>query len=52
MLAADFARLGEEIARVVMADANRAEEATRACVAAFDRMRALRTYERRNATGR
>jgi acyl-CoA reductase-like NAD-dependent aldehyde dehydrogenase len=39
---------GEEIARVVMADARRAEEATAASVRAFDRMRAMKTYERRD----
>jgi acyl-CoA reductase-like NAD-dependent aldehyde dehydrogenase len=39
---------GEEIARVVMADAARAEEATRACVRAFERTRAMKAYERRD----
>ena len=39
---------GEEIARVVMADAKRAEEAAVASVRAFDRMRALKAYERRD----
>jgi acyl-CoA reductase-like NAD-dependent aldehyde dehydrogenase len=38
----------EEIARVVMADARRAEEATAACVRAFERTRAMKTYERRD----
>jgi acyl-CoA reductase-like NAD-dependent aldehyde dehydrogenase len=39
---------GEEIARAVMADAKRAEEAAGASVRAFERMRALKTHERRD----
>ncbi len=39
---------GEEIARVVMADARHAEEATAASVRAFERTRAMKAYERRD----
>jgi acyl-CoA reductase-like NAD-dependent aldehyde dehydrogenase len=39
---------GEPLARVVMADGSRAEEAIVACVAAFERTRAMRAYERRD----
>ena len=39
---------GEEIERVVLASAARAEEATAACVKAFDRTRAMKTFERRD----
>jgi acyl-CoA reductase-like NAD-dependent aldehyde dehydrogenase len=39
---------GEELAEVVMADAARAEEATSACVRAFETMRTLRSFERRD----
>jgi acyl-CoA reductase-like NAD-dependent aldehyde dehydrogenase len=39
---------GDELARVVMADAVRAEEATLACVRAFERTRAMKSYERRD----
>jgi glyceraldehyde-3-phosphate dehydrogenase (NADP+) len=38
---------GEELGRVVMADAGRAEEAVAACVRAYDAVRALSSYERR-----
>src|SRR5437899_3398807 len=39
---------GEPMARVVMADAARAEEAIAACVVAFERTRAMKGYERRD----
>jgi acyl-CoA reductase-like NAD-dependent aldehyde dehydrogenase len=39
---------GERVARVVLADAPRAEEATAACVRAFEAMRALKAFERRD----
>jgi len=39
---------GELVARVVLADAARAAEATAASVVAFERMRALKAYERRD----
>ncbi len=39
---------GELVARVVMADAARAEEATAACVRAFEKTRAMKSFERRD----
>jgi glyceraldehyde-3-phosphate dehydrogenase (NADP+) len=39
---------GEEIARVVLADAAHAEEATAACLRAFARTRAMKAHERRD----
>jgi glyceraldehyde-3-phosphate dehydrogenase (NADP+) len=38
---------GAEVGRVVLADETRAEEATSACVLAFDRLRARTSYERK-----
>jgi acyl-CoA reductase-like NAD-dependent aldehyde dehydrogenase len=43
---------GAELARVVMADEALAEEATVACVRAFDRMRARSSYERKAVLAR
>ena len=39
---------GEVVARVAMADAARAEEATAACARAFDKTRATKSFERRD----
>ena len=43
---------GAELARVVMADEARAEEATAAAVAAFDRMRARSSHDRKSVLAR
>jgi acyl-CoA reductase-like NAD-dependent aldehyde dehydrogenase len=43
---------GAEIARVVLADEARAEEATLACARAFDRLRARTSYERKAVLAR
>jgi acyl-CoA reductase-like NAD-dependent aldehyde dehydrogenase len=43
---------GEELARVVLADEARAEEATVAAVAAFDRLRARSSHERKGVLAR